>query len=75
MQLQSRDQTQAIKPVIGQFGHVTASASCKQPEKHGTFCSSLPSCKQPEKHGIGAWSLELGNGKVKGQYLQGAGLN
>ena len=25
--------------LIGQFGHVTASASCKQPEKHGTgFC-------------------------------------
>ena len=22
--------------LIGQFGHVTASASCKQPEKHGT---------------------------------------
>ena len=21
--------------LIGQFGHVTASASCKQPEKHG----------------------------------------
>ena len=23
--------------LIGQFGHVTASASCKQPEKHGTW--------------------------------------
>ena len=23
--------------LIGQFGHVTASASCKQPEKHGTL--------------------------------------
>ena len=22
--------------LIGQFGHVTASASCKQPEKHGS---------------------------------------
>ena len=33
--LQSHDQTQAIKPAVGQFGHVTASASCKQPEKHG----------------------------------------
>ena len=38
MQLQSCDQTQAI---IGQFGHVTASASCKQPEKHGTLTTEL----------------------------------
>ena len=36
MQLQSRDQTKAISSqLIGQFGHVTASASCKQPEKQG----------------------------------------
>ena len=29
--------------LIGQFGHVTASASCKQPEKHGSSsrCSML----------------------------------
>ena len=28
--------------LIGQFGHVTASASCKQPEKHGMgACSPL----------------------------------
>ena len=37
-----------IKPklssqLIGQFGHVTASASCKQPEKHGSGESSV--CK------------------------------
>ena len=29
--------------LIGQFGHVTASASCKQPEKHGMRdCYVLP---------------------------------
>ena len=27
--------------LIGQFGHVTASASCKQPEKHGTVLFRL----------------------------------
>ena len=25
------------RQLIGQFGHVTASASCKQPEKHGMY--------------------------------------
>ena len=45
--------------LIGQFGHVTASASCKQPEKHGTrhyteirtsscLCNACrSSCKSP----------------------------
>ena len=37
LQKQSRDQTQAIKPADWSVGHVTASASCKQPEKHGNF--------------------------------------
>ena len=37
MQLHSRDQTQATSQLIGQFDHVTASARCKQPEKHGIF--------------------------------------
>ena len=47
MQLQSRDQTQATSQLIGQFGHVTASASCKQPEKHSSGVAAMgltPSC-------------------------------
>ena len=27
--------------LIGQFGHVIASASCKQPEKHGKLVSKI----------------------------------
>ena len=31
--------------LIGQFGHVTASASCKQPEKHGISASVFGSIR------------------------------
>ena len=34
--------------LIGQFGHVTASASCKQPEKHGILlCDELTATFDP----------------------------
>ena len=35
MQLQHVIKLKLSSQLIGQFGHVTASASCKQPEKHG----------------------------------------
>ena len=37
MQLQHVIKLKLSSQLIGQFGHVTASASCKQPEKHGKF--------------------------------------
>ena len=36
MQLQHVIKLKLSSQLIGQFGHVTASASCKHPEKHGT---------------------------------------
>ena len=44
MQLQHVIKLKLSSQLIGQFGHVTASASCKQPEKHGKSYISRVFC-------------------------------
>ena len=44
MQLQHVIKLKLSSQLIGQFGHVTASASCKQPEKHGTTIITITVC-------------------------------
>ena len=46
--------------LIGQFGHVTASASCKQPEKHGRIKVGNPQSHHDndlQPSGISVWSV------------------
>ena len=77
MQLQHVIKLKLSSQLIGQFGHVTASASCKQPEKHQGLidprsgeraCNSAYACRARDG---GYYSAER-NGTERTGYVERA---